>query len=99
MRIAMESADILQAPVLTEKASGTSEALNQVALRVHPKANKDQIRDAVQSHYGVVVSKVRTMLVAGKLKRRGRSVGRRPTWKKAIVTLAEGHNIDFYAAE
>lgn len=95
----MEAENILLGPVLTEKASAVEEKLRQVAFRVAMDANKYTIRDAVQAAYGVTVTDVRTMIVAGKLKRRGGSIGRRPKWKKALVTLLDGDKIDFYATE
>lgn len=91
--------EILLRPVLSERASEMSERRNQVTFRVLPHANKDQIRQAVQTVYGVKVLKVRTSISHGKVKRRGQSVGRRPNTKKAMVQLAEGQAIDFFAAE
>jgi len=95
----VEAENILLGPVLTEKASTATEKLQQIAFNVAVDANKYTIRDAVQSTYGVTVTNVRTMVVAGKLKRRGSSMGRRPKWKKALVTLQQGDKIDFYATE
>ena len=62
------------------------------------EANKIEIRKAVEKIYGVKVTSVsHTQIVRGKIKRLGRNVGKRPNWKKAIVTLAEGSSIDFFA--
>jgi large subunit ribosomal protein L23 len=95
----MIAQEILKRPIITERATMLTERFNQVAFEVHREANKHQIRDAVETVYGVRVEDVRTMVVPGKLKRRGASVGKRPNWKKAIVTLAEGDVIDFFATE
>jgi large subunit ribosomal protein L23 len=91
--------DILQKPVITEKATELGERHNKVVFRVASTANKYQIRQAVELAYGVKVVRVRTAILPGKLKRRGTSVGKRPNWKKALVTLAEGDKIDFFATE
>lgn len=90
---------IIKRPLLTEKGTQMEEEQNKVFFEVHPKANKIEVRQAVERLYGVKVSKVATQVVHGKIKRVGRSVGRRPNWKKAIVTLAEGSSIDFFAPE
>ena len=70
-----------------------------MAFQVEAACNKFQIRDAVEALYGVKVEKVATMNMPGKTKRRGTSIGKRPDWKKAIVTLKEGDTIDFFATE
>jgi large subunit ribosomal protein L23 len=95
----MTAYEILERPIITERASSLQERFNQVAFRVKRDANKYQIRDAVETLYGVKVVNVRTMNMPGKLKRRGSSVGRRPAWKKALVTLKQGDGIDFFATE
>lgn len=95
----MNTHEILIRPVITERASTMTERFNQVVFEVAKDANKHQIRDAVEGLYGVTVEAVRTMVLPGKLKRRGASVGKRPNWKKAVVTLKEGDTIDFFAAE
>jgi large subunit ribosomal protein L23 len=95
----MQSYDVLIRPVITERATMLQERHNQVAFEVHKQANKHQIRNAVEQLYGVEVENVRTMVVPGKLKRRGQNVGKRPNWKKALVTLKEGDSIDFFAAD
>jgi len=88
--------DVVRGPIVTEKGTLVSELGNQVVLRVHPRANKVAIRQAVEQLFGVKVDGVRTSRVLGKTRRVGRSVGRRPLWKKAYVTLAEGHSIEFF---
>ncbi len=87
---------ILKRPVITEKSQLAKEELSKVVFEVHKDANKIEIARAVEEIYDVEVLKVNTQRVRGKLKRRGRFYGRRPDWKKAVVTLAEGHDIDFY---
>lgn len=95
----MDIKSVLVRPIITEKASVLTDRNNQVVFEVVRKANKYQIRDAVESLYGVEVKKLATMIVPGKLKRRGMSVGKRSNWKKAVVTLKEGNSIDFFATE
>jgi large subunit ribosomal protein L23 len=63
---------------------------------VNPHANKVEIRQAIESLFKVKVTKVRTFRQLGKIRRVGRHMGRRPDWKKAYVTLAEGSRIDFF---
>jgi large subunit ribosomal protein L23 len=86
--------EVLIRPVMTEKSMREKEERNTVAFRVHPHANKVEIRAAVEAVFNVKVSAVRTASYEGKLKRMGRFAGRRPDWKKAIVTLAPGHKIE-----
>ena len=85
---------VLIRPLMTEKSMQQKEALNTVAFRVRPDANKVEIRNAVEAVFSVKVTGVRTASYEGKLKRMGRFAGRRPDWKKAVVTLAPGHKID-----
>jgi large subunit ribosomal protein L23 len=92
----VKATEIVCSPIVTEKGTLVSELSNQVVLRVHPQANKVEIRHAVEHLFGVKVLGVRTSRVLGKTRRVGRHVGRRPTWKKAYVTLAEGHRIEFF---
>lgn len=91
--------NIIVRPLLTEKGTGLEEDFNQILFEVELDANKIEIRQAVEKIYDVRVKSVNTQVVKGKLKRVGRNVGRRPKWKKAIVTLAEGSSIDFFAPE
>lgn len=92
----MNLAEVVQGPVITEKGTLVGEAGNQVVFRVHPRANKIEIRQAVETLFKVRVVKVRTARQLGKVRRVGRHQGRRPDWKKAYVTLAEGDRIDFF---
>ena len=87
---------ILASPVITEKATFVNEVSNQVVFKVHPQANKIAIRNAVEQLFQVKVTQVRTIQYMGKKRRVGRSIGRKPAWKKAYVTLADGARIDFF---
>ncbi len=86
--------EIIVRPLMTEKSMRQKEEQNQVTFRVSPDANKVEIRAAVEQVFNVKVTDVRTASFEGKLKRMGRHIGRRANWKKAIVTLAEGHKIE-----
>ena len=79
----------------TEKGAVQS-AQNKYFFAVERGANKIEIRKAVEALFNVVVTDVRTMVVRGKEKRVGRYMGRRPNWKKALVTLREGQTIEFF---
>ena len=92
----MQMVDIIKGPVITEKGTLVNEQSNQVVFRVDPRANKVEIRQAVERLFKVKVEKVRTSRVLGKVRRVGRHAGRRADWKKAYVTLAEGARIDFF---
>ncbi len=95
----MNNFKVLKRPIVTERATTLTERHNQVFFEVEKTANKHEIRDAVETIYGVKVTDVRTMTVPGKTKRRGTSIGKRPSWKKAVVTLKKGDVIDFFATE
>ena len=87
--------DIVQTVCLTEKATLLSEKLNKYVFRVHPGANKLQIKDAVEKLFKKSVLSVNTCNYAGKKKReRTASFGRKAHWKKAIVTLKRGDKIE-----
>jgi large subunit ribosomal protein L23 len=81
-------------PLMTEKSMRLKDERNAVTFQVVPDANKVEIRQAVEAIFNVKVSAVRTSTMEGKLKRMGRHQGRRPSWKKAVVTLAPGHKIE-----
>jgi large subunit ribosomal protein L23 len=87
---------IIRRPLVTEKSTQQKETNNQYAFEVHPKANKIEVQSAVERLFKVKVTQVRTSTVIGKVKRLGRKYGKRPDWKKAIVTLKEGDRIDFF---
>jgi large subunit ribosomal protein L23 len=86
---------VVKKPCLTEKGMGLQEEHNQVVFKVDSRANKLEIKEAVEKLFKVQVDKVRTANMHGKDKRVGKYAGRRSDWKKAIVTLTEGHKIDF----
>jgi len=88
--------DVVMRALITEKGTRMREGGNRYLFQVHSDANKIEIKDAIEQVFDVTVEKVRTQNVIGKLKRLGRNVGRRPAWKKAIVTLKEGDNIDLF---
>ena len=93
----MTPESVIRRPIfLTEKAT-TLRAKNQVVFEVLRGANKVQIKDAVQKMFDVKVLDVNTMLYRGKDRRMGRGYAKLQNWKKAVVTLAEGENIDFFA--
>ena len=81
---------------MTEKLDRAREAHNQYAFEVDRRASKDEIRMALRTLFNVDPVEVRTAVVRGKNKRVGRNSGRRPNWKKAIVTLKEGQSIDLF---
>jgi len=83
-------------PLVTEKATALKDEQNQVSFEVALDANKVEIRRAVESIFRVKVTDVRTQVVAGKQKRMGRFVGRRPSWKKAVVRLASDSKIELF---
>jgi len=93
--------EIIKKPVLTEKASLLTEKLNRYAFKVDHRANKIQIKQAVEQMFGVTVVAVNTMVVAGKAKNRytkaGFVSGRTPKYKKAVITIKDGETIDFYS--
>lgn len=91
----MEARSLIKRPVITEKTTKMMEE-NKYCFLVDPKANKTQIRQAVEEIFKVKVKAVNTMNVLGKIKRMGRYEGRRPSWKKAIVTLKTGSRIEFF---
>jgi large subunit ribosomal protein L23 len=88
--------DVLIRPLVTEKGTFQAEARNAYAFEVAPKANKAQIKQAVEKIYGVKVLNVRTANRKGKPRRVGRFVGTTRHWKKAVVVLHEDHHIDLF---
>jgi large subunit ribosomal protein L23 len=92
----MKVTEILKRPLITEKATLLKETGGSVLFAVDPRANKKQIREAVEALFKVKVVDVKTMNVPGKIKRRAKSVGRRPGWKKAVVVLRQGDHIEFF---
>lgn len=93
----MTPEQIIRRPIaLTEKATTLRGSNNQVVFEVAVKANKIQIRSAVEALFGVKVTNVNTLVQRGKVKRAGRLELKRPNWKKAIVTLRAGDDIQFF---
>lgn len=88
---------VLKAPHISEKAAIVGDASNQHVFKVAADARKDEIKQAVEQLFKVKVSKVRTTNVKGKSKRQGVRLGKRSDWKKAYVSLEQGHEIDLAA--
>ena len=97
----MKLIEVLVNPILTEKANAQQEKLRRYAFKVNRKANKLEIKKAVEEFYGVTVTDVNTAVAPGKNKTRytkaGFIQGAKPSYKKAFVTVAEGESIDLYA--
>ena len=88
--------EIIHRPLITEKTTIQKESFNQVSFEVDRKANRVEIRRAIEKIFNVRVAGVRTLQIKGKVKRRGRILGKRKDWKKAVVTLMPGERIDFF---
>ncbi|MEN8263863.1 MAG: 50S ribosomal protein L23 [Nitrospirota bacterium] len=87
--------NVLVGPMLTERGALLKEQENKLLFKVVKEANKMEIKRAVEEIFKVKVENVATMNYKGKMKRMGRHMGKRPDWKKAIVTLKEGEKLDF----
>ncbi len=98
----MRLAEVLVKPILTEKANAQQDKLRRYAFKVARKANKLEIKKAIQEFYGVTVTDVNTSVVPGKNKTRytkaGFVKGQKPAYKKAMVTIAEGDTLDIYGS-
>ena len=96
----MKSNQLMMKPLYTEKIASLQDDLNKYAFRVDVKANKIEIKKAVEAKFEVKVKSVRTMVVTGKkrqqMTRGGRTEGPRASWKKAIVTLESGHKLELF---
>jgi large subunit ribosomal protein L23 len=88
---------IIRRPIFLTEKSNTLRGQNQVVFEVARNANKIQIKTAVQTLFNVKVESVNTMVYRGKDRRMGRGYAKMQNWKKAVVTLADGENIDFFA--
>ena len=88
--------DVIRRPLVTEKSNIGREENNIVTFAVDPRANKHEIRRAVETLFDVNVVEVRTMRMPRKSRRVGKFMGRKPEWKKAIVRLTEGQTIEFF---
>ncbi|MBS1947905.1 MAG: 50S ribosomal protein L23 [Bacteroidetes bacterium] len=97
----MKLSEVLIKPIVSEKANAQQEKLRRYAFKVNKKANKLEIKKAVEGFYGVSIVDVNTVIVPAKHKSRftkaGVVEGRKPSYKKALVTLAEGETIDLYS--
>ncbi len=91
-----DARQVVKRALITEKGSILRERARQYAFEVDTDANKIEIKRAVEAIFKVKVTEVRTQLMHGKVKRLGRSVGRRPDWKRAIVTLAADQTIELF---
>ena len=87
---------IIKRPIVSEKSTMQKEVSNQLSFEVDRKANRIEIKKAIQSLFSVQVDAVRTVQIKGKYKQRGRIIGKRRDWKKAIVTLKPGERIEFF---
>lgn len=92
----MDIYQIIKEPHITEKANLQKEGYNQVSFKVSRRANKIEIKHAVEVLFKTKVSDVKTMNVRGKSRRVGKSAGKRPDWKKAVVKLATNQSIEFF---
>ncbi len=90
---------VLLSPIVSEKSTRLADKNNQFAFKVMTDASKPEIRRAVELMFNVKVKKVQVSNMNGKVKKSGQTLGRRANWKKAYVTLLEGHDIDFMGAE
>lgn len=92
----MDIYKVIKAPLITEKGTGLKELHNQIVFKVDRRANKVEIRQAVETLFKTKVLDVRTMNIKGKTRRMGRNTGKRADWKKAMVKLASGEHIEFF---
>ena len=92
----MDIYQVIKRPLITEKGTRQKEQSNQLVFEVDRRANKILVRNAIENIFKVKVLGVRMMNVRGKKRRVGRNVGKRADWKKAIVRLAPGENIEFF---
>ncbi len=88
--------EVIRRPLITERATKLQESGGKYSFEVDKRANKIDVKRAVELMFDVQVTKINTVSVRGKVKRLGRFVGRRADWKKAIVTLATGQSIDIF---
>ncbi|MDM8552656.1 50S ribosomal protein L23 [Desulfobacterales bacterium HSG2] len=88
--------DVIKRPLMSEKTTKQKESFNQLSFEVDRGANRVEIKRAVEQIFNVRVATVRTMQVRGKTKQRGRIIGKRRDWKKAIVKLMPGERIEFF---
>ena len=92
----MDLYKVIKAAHITEKGTFQKELQNQIAFKVDRKANKVEIRRAVETLFKTKVVDVKTMNIKGKRRRVGRTLGKKADWKKAVVKLAPGESIEFF---
>ena len=92
----MDVYSVLREPKITEKSNLQKEKTGHVTFKVSKNANKIEIKKAIEKIFNTKVAEVRTINVIGKKRRVGRYVGKKPDWKKAIIKLAPGENIEFF---
>ena len=92
----MDIYKVIKRPLITEKGNIQKESNNKICLEVDRKANKVEIRRAVETLFKTEVLEVKTMNMKGKTRRVGRNTGKRPDWKKAVVKLVPGKSIEFF---
>ena len=92
----MNVTDVIKSPLVTEKLDKARETMNQYSFVVDRAATKHDVARAVQNLFKVSVTEVHTLIVRGKIKRVGKSMGKRPNFKKAIVTLKAGDKIELF---
>lgn len=92
----MKTNDVIKGPLITEKMDRARERFRQYSFLVDKKATKHDVANAVTQLFKVNVEDVKTLIVRGKIKRVGKSIGKRPNFKKAIVTLKEGDKIELF---
>ena len=91
-------AGILESTIISEKSTNAAEKNNQFVFKVKKSATKKQVKSAVELMFEVEVESVHVLNVKGKIKRAGKTMGKRSDWKKAYVKLKPGHDIEFSAA-
>ena len=93
----MRTQEVIRRPLITEKSTAQRDDMSIIAFEVDRRANKIDVKRAVEAQFKVKVAEVRVARVHGKVRRQGRFVGRRPDWKKAYVRLVEGEKqIEFF---
>ncbi len=92
----MDIYSVIKEPHIAEKANLQKELYNQIVLKVDPRANKIEIRKAAELLFKVKVLEVKTQNMKGKKRRVGRNMGKKADWKKAVVKLAPGENVEFF---
>jgi large subunit ribosomal protein L23 len=94
--MALHVFEVLRRPLVTEKSTLLLDGQNKYAFEVDSRANKAQVKTAVEKSFSVKVSEVNILNIKGKRKRFGKRISQRPSWKKAVVSLKAGHNIQLF---